>query len=138
MYKRYLLKCYRLLVNVGVLFFITLLGACAENHEHVKSMSQQELLGQLDAHEIVLIDVRSQGEYAKGRIPGAINIPHDLILQDTSILASYKNKSMVFYCHSGVRVGKVVDAIRDDSFSSVHHLQGDFRAWQGNSHPLER
>jgi rhodanese-related sulfurtransferase len=47
----------------------------------------------------VLIDVRDREDYAKGHIPGAINIPMDYIDGDQVFMK--RERPLVFYCDRG-------------------------------------
>lgn len=50
-----------------------------------------------DKADFVLLDVRSPAQFAKGHVPGAINLPHTKIIQGT--LASYAPDTVfVVYC----------------------------------------
>ena len=52
---------------------------------------------------LILLDVRTREEFNSGRIKNSINIPHDLLLSDISLVADYKNEKVVVYCRSGKR-----------------------------------
>lgn len=54
--------------------------------------------------EIVVYDVRTAEEYAAGHIPGAINIPYDVI--GSQIPVKEKDTTIVVYCRSGNRSGR--------------------------------
>jgi len=51
----------------------------------------------------VLIDVRSQEEFASGALPGAKPIPHGDIAARIAEVAPDKNTPVVLYCRSGRR-----------------------------------
>ena len=51
----------------------------------------------------VLIDVRSQEEFASGALPGAKLIPHGDIAARIAEVAPDKNTPVVLYCRSGRR-----------------------------------
>ncbi|MCL7486719.1 MAG: rhodanese-like domain-containing protein [Desulfobulbaceae bacterium] len=52
---------------------------------------------------IILVDVRNPDELESGSIPGAINIPADLIVQKVSRLP--EDKEPILYCSTGARAG---------------------------------
>jgi rhodanese-related sulfurtransferase len=59
------------------------------------------------AHELVaggalLIDVRTESEFASGHLPGATNVPLGHLSAEASALAG-KGQPIVVYCASGVR-----------------------------------
>ncbi len=107
----------------------------------VRSVSQKELLELLSQEDFsdnhALIDVRTPLEYKISKIPSAINIPHYKILKDISLLDAYKDKEMILYCHSGVRVGKVTKLLTELQYSNLSHLIGDMSGWKANDLPVE-
>ncbi|MGH1439104.1 MAG: rhodanese-like domain-containing protein [Cellvibrionaceae bacterium] len=119
-----------------LLWLTTLLGittAHASDRDWVKHLSQEVFVEFAQQPDTVVIDVRTKGEYARGYIPGAINMPHRDIISGKISLAAFKDKNVVFYCHTGVRAGIVTQYLdRNPTLSEgkVHHLKGDFRAWQ--------
>ena len=62
-------------------------------------LSPREVKAALDAHEILLIDVREPAEFAAERIHGAVNFP--LSTFDPRALPKADDKRIVFQC--GVR-----------------------------------
>ena len=58
---------------------------------------------------LILLDVRTREEFNSGRIKNSINIPHDLLLSDISLIADYKSKKVVVYCRSGKRAKLVLN-----------------------------
>ncbi len=107
----------------------------------VRAVSQDELLKLLSqdnfSDNYALIDIRTPLEYKISKIPSAINIPHYKILNDISLLDAYKDKEMILYCHSGVRVGKVTKLLTELKYSNLSHLTGDMSGWKANDFPVE-
>lgn len=104
---------------------------------HLSQQAFKEKIGGKSAN-VAIIDIRTPREFSQGRVPGAINIPHDQILQNISLLDKYSDKEIVFYCHSGVRVERVTDYLGNINYSKVYHLKGDYRAWRANSQAIEK
>jgi len=111
-------------------FIIGLLAACAFN-SGAGNITQKQLLSLLSKDETVLIlDVRTAGEYAQGHIPGAMHIDHREIESRTHEIKSYKDKTVVVYCLTGMRASMVEVNLIEAGFSKVLHLQGDWSGWQ--------
>jgi phage shock protein E len=64
----------------------------------------------------VLIDVRTEEEFASGYYPGAINIPHDRILEGLSARSVGLDTPLVLYCRSGNRSSKAVATLNAAGF----------------------
>lgn len=118
------------------------LFACAEKlplspTDLSKETTQSQLLVMMESDEdFLLLDVRSIEEFTESHITGAVNIPHEQIQQNISLLTPYKDKNIVVYCRSGRRAQIAIDALRKNNFQRVSHLQGDFQQWQANKLPL--
>ena len=81
-----------------------------------------------DAHALVeggalLVDVRSEGEYATGGIEGSINIPIQELASRMDELGD-KNGEIVVYCQSGGRSAMAKRLLESNGFSKVHDLGG--------------
>ncbi len=55
-----------------------------------------------DRHN-VLIDVRTEEEFHKNHIPGAINVPLDVIHTQIGEIVNNTNENITLYCRSGRR-----------------------------------
>ena len=74
-----------------------------------------------------LVDVRSPEEYARGHLPGAVNIPVqelDRRLAD----AGPVDHELIVYCRSGHRSSRAAQILREHGFTKVHNL-GPMTAW---------
>ncbi|MFT4924835.1 MAG: phage shock protein E [Phenylobacterium sp.] len=106
---------------------------------NAKNISQEALQKLLKSdHKPLVVDVRTEGEYAKGHIPGAINIPHKKLKKRLAELKDVKNKQVILYCHSGTRANIAKKILSKSGFSQLDHLSGDFKAWSKKGLPLEK
>jgi len=64
----------------------------------------------------VLIDVRSEGEYAGGHIPGSINVPLDRI-QSIDVP---KETPLFVYCASGARSSSACSWLNGNGYDAVN------------------
>jgi phage shock protein E len=55
--------------------------------------------------EPLLIDVRSEGEFAGGHLEGAVNLPLDRLAAAIPAVAPDPARPLVLYCASGARSG---------------------------------
>jgi len=91
-------------------------------------ISPQELMQKIEQGEkFVLLDVRSEEEYAQGHIKGAILIPHTEIESRYSELGG---KEIVVYCRSGRRSVTASKALVRLGFGRVENLIGGIIAWE--------
>lgn len=77
--------------------------------------------------EIVLVDVRTEAEFAAGAIAGAKFLPlHMLPLAGDQIPT---DKPVVFYCRSGARSAQACAFMTSKGYDKVYNLQGGVMAW---------
>ncbi len=80
-----------------------------------------------DIDELQLVDVRNQGEFKLGTIPGAINIPVGQIPSRSSELDPAK--TTVVFCAGGYRSSVAASALRQAGFGDVSDILGGYGAW---------
>ena len=83
----------------------------------------------LDRHsaaDAMVIDVRTTEEFASGHFPGAINIPHEQIVEGLAARSVPLDTPLALYCRSGNRSGRAVDALRSAGFSTLQNA-GDLQ-----------
>src|SRR3989344_1723739 len=93
-------------------------------YEDVEPLQLQELL---QAENILLIDVRTPTESARGGIPGARKFPFDLPPLRKQELAG--GRAVVFYCQSGNRSAQACAFMTSQGRRNVFNLQGGILAW---------
>jgi phage shock protein E len=76
-----------------------------------------------------VIDVRSQGEYELGHIPGAVNVPVDTI--QTAAANWDRNATYVVYCATGARSAQAVEMMTAMGFKNIDHFSQGIQAWTG-------
>lgn len=92
-------------------------------------------LESLQADENVeLIDVRSDAELARGKIPGARHIPLHMLPLQTDVLD--RSRPTVFYCQTGGRSAQASAFVAARGYDNVYNLQGGITAWVRSGKPL--
>ena len=79
------------------------------------------------AHELVdagakLVDVRTPGEFGRGHVDGALNIPVDELQSRMSELGA-KDTPVVVYCASGMRSARAKRMLEGAGFQTVHDMK---------------
>lgn len=84
----------------------------------------------------IIVDVRTPGEFERGKIAGAINIPVDEILDQADSLDSYKD--VYLYCLSGSRSELALLQLTSNGVScKLHNLTSGLLAWRKENYLLE-
>lgn len=98
-----------------------------------KDLTPQQVKGALDAHEILLIDVREPDEFAAEKIAGALNVP--LSTFNPAALPHAAGKTVVLQCAGGKRSAMAVDKCRQANQAIDTHLAGGLAAWKAAGLP---
>ncbi len=133
MKKRLLDALSLVLLGVVVLFFLYQKGYIFADFEKLHVNEAYALLQQ-HPEEVVLLDVRSEGEYNNdGRIEGARLIPLDVLEKNLSALP--KEKKIIVYCRSGSRSISASRLLEQHGFK-VYNMNGGINAWRAEGLPL--
>jgi len=76
-------------------------------------------LSELISGGAVIVDVRTQQEFASGHVKGSINIPLQELKQKINKLP--KNKTIITCCASGMRSGTAKNILLANGFATVHN-----------------
>ena len=94
-----------------------------------------ELERMMKNKEVNVVDVRAAEDYAKGHIPGAINLPHD---QWSTMQGLRKDKINVLYCYSIVCHLAATAAVEFAGQGyPVMELDGGWRWWKDDGYDVE-
>ena len=104
------------------LFTITYLN---EEYHNI-SVWEAQLLMESDL-DIVILDVRTVGEYNSGYIEGAILIPVSEL--EGRIDELDRNKTIIVYCRSGGRSVTACNILVNHGFENVYNMLGGINAW---------
>lgn len=118
---------------LGALLGLMLSGDLARAQEAAKlqNVNQKAFEAKMKAKNVVILDVRTPGEFKSGYIPGAINI--DIYAADfqTQVQKLDKSKTYLVYCRSGARSSNAGNFMVTNGFKEVYNLQGGMMGWRG-------
>jgi phage shock protein E len=89
--------------------------------------------------KFVVLDVRTEREFAGGHIPGAVNI--DVNAPDFALKAKElaKDKTLLVHCAAGRRSVAACDKLQAAGLKeSTYNLEGGLRAWTAAGKPVEK
>lgn len=105
------------------------LTACGSSAATVQG--SDEFAQTIAKSEVVVLDVRTPGEFAEGHIANAINIDAESGNFESQIAALDKTKEYAVYCRSGRRSAIAVDVMSKQGFTNLKELQGGLLSWNG-------
>jgi len=117
------------------LLFSTLPLLCGCATTIVRSDLQKRLL---ESPAPLIVDVRSEGEYAADHIPGAVHIPFYSIGSGLKLLSFQKERQVVLYCEHGPRAGLAGISLYFQGYDRVYSLEGHMKGWRESGLPVEK
>ena len=85
-----------------------------------------------------VLDVRTPGEFATVHMPGAYNVPLDLLREHRDEILSHVDQDVVLVCRSGQRAAQAEETLRKAGLINVHVLDGGIAAWEANGFAVNR
>ncbi len=101
-------------------------------------LSPADAVRLINDREPVIVDVRSQADYRKGHIIGALNLPLARIGEADKELAKHKKKPVLLYCAIGTAAGAAREKLLKQGWEEVFPLRGGLNAWQGAGLPVTK
>jgi rhodanese-related sulfurtransferase len=97
-------------------------------------------LGALQAAEpsLVLVDVREDNEWDKGRIPKAIHVGRGVLELNIESRVPQKSTPIVVYCQGGGRAAVAADVLAKMGYSNVSSLAGGLAAYRAAGLPVDQ
>ena len=118
----------KLIILVLALMLLTACGQEKEKpqkEEAYMNITAQEAKNLMDSEEgYVILDVRTQEEYAQGHIPGAILIPDYEISTKAEELLPDQNQLILVYCRSGRRSKLAAEALVKLGYTNIREFGG--------------
>ena len=109
---------------------------------NIKEISIDQLKGQLDDPNSILIDVREPGEFNDGHIDGAVSFPRGVlemkihthpsvshIESPQDALGELNNKTIHVICMTGGRSALAAESLQRMGFENVLSVKGGMKAW---------
>jgi thiosulfate/3-mercaptopyruvate sulfurtransferase len=110
----------------------------------VEDVTLKELRGLLDGGAVLLVDVRTPGEYEgvtgshcdprQGHIPGAVNLPLERILECRDdedvreLVGAPQGADVVAYCHVGSRSQFAAEVLEQAGYRARNYV-GSWHEW---------
>ena len=105
----------------------------------VKELSVPEFKSRWDGGwRPVLVDVREDSEWAKGRLPGSVHIGKGVLERDIEGHCPDHARELVLYCGGGFRSALAADSLQKMGYTKVISLDGGWRAWTEAGLPVEK
>lgn len=114
------------------------LAVVAEAKTRVAETDVHAVKSRLDEGErLVLVDVREDCEWEKGRVPGAVHMSRGTIERDAETLFPNKDVELIVYCGGGFRSALAADTLGTLGYSRVVSMDGGARGWDEAGYEMD-
>lgn len=115
-----------------ILLFLAmmLLTACGQDKENDQGAVYMNITAEqakqvMDTEEdYIILDVRTQGEYDEGHIPGAILIPNTEVEARAEEVLTDKDQLILVYCRSWRRSKQASEALVELGYTNIKEFSG--------------
>jgi rhodanese-related sulfurtransferase len=114
---------------IAMLTSVLLLAGCTSGATGVTNMNVEDFSKKTAESGVVILDVRTPGEFMTGHIQDAQNIDFESGSFESQIESLNKNGTYAVYCRSGNRSGQAVKVMQDAGFKNIYNLDGGVIDW---------
>ena len=101
-------------------------------NKNVKNVSGDEAASLIkDTKDLVILDVRSEGEFRTGHISGSKLMPVGEIASRITELEKFRGKPILVHCASGGRSPKAVNVLLKNKFEPIYHMNQGLSGFNG-------
>lgn len=133
------------IVNNGLLFaaffalLLMLIGSeVKRKFLGFKEIATKDAIQLINKEDAVVIDVRSEDDFAAGHIINAHHAPVGVIeARIHDITSDKKDQPVLIYCDDGRLSAKAGQILHLQGWSRVYKLKGGLMSWTGDNYPLE-
>jgi rhodanese-related sulfurtransferase len=105
----------------------------------VKETNVADVKRRIDAGEkFILVDVREDNEWARGRAAGAVHLGKGIIERDIEQAVPDPKTKVILYCGGGFRSALVADNLQKMGYTNVESMDGGWRGWVEAGLPTEK
>ena len=132
----------KLRVSLGIMLLCALtvsLPALPQKHPAIDPAAHETDAKQLHSYldhngKVLLLDVRTPAEYAKGHIPGAINVPIDALASKIREMKVAKSRTIVTTCDHGGRSSRAAMELQKMGYHATSFCRID--SWRKDGYKI--
>lgn len=123
---RYDYRFFKRMLSLLLIIVIGIpLAACSPQDGPYHKISAGDAKKMMDTGEpFILVDVRTDMEFAEGHIEGAILIPNETIKDQQPALLPDKDATILIYCRSGNRSKQASDKLIEMGYTNIYDFGG--------------
>jgi rhodanese-related sulfurtransferase len=127
-------------ILVACLFITGFFSSCSNAGENktFQDINSKDAFELIQNKDVLILDVRTPGEYAQGHIKNSILIPVQVLNTDYKKILEYRKKTIFIYCRSGNRSVVASNILISNGFENLYNLKNGIKDWVKQGHPIEK
>jgi hydroxyacylglutathione hydrolase len=101
----------------------------------IPTLTLAQVSSQLRADRVTVLDVRGEGEWKSGHLPGSLNVPVGSL--DGRVNEIPRDRPVIVHCQTGARGAIAASLLRSRGFTDVRFFPGGFAEWGAAGLPAE-
>ena len=121
----------RVVVAAAVLMTFGIVGCGNKGEVSYTQIGMDEAVSMMEEEkDYIILDVRTPEEFAEKHIPGAMNIPNEIIGNDEIVELPDKEQLILVYCRSGNRSKQASVKLAALGYTNIYEF-GGINDWTG-------
>ena len=101
----------------------------------IPTLTLAQVSSQLGADGVIVLDVRGEGEWKGGHLPGSLNVPVGNLEGRMNEIP--RGRPVIVHCQTGARAAIAASLLRARGFPDVRFFRGGFAEWRAAGMPAE-
>ncbi|MDE0854883.1 MAG: rhodanese-like domain-containing protein [Nevskia sp.] len=101
-----------------------------------KRLAPLQAVRLINDREALVVDLRPVGDYKKGHLMNALNLPLAKLEERAGELGKDKSRPVLLYCALGSVAGEAAAKLRKLGYSEVYPLRGGINGWLSDNLPV--
>jgi rhodanese-related sulfurtransferase len=110
----------------------------AQQTAKIVQLDANDFASKIKEADIQLVDVRTAGEVATGKIPNAVNIDYNTTNFEELAAKLDPNKPVAVYCKVGGRSARAAKVFQKLGFKQIYELDGGIISWNASGQAIEK
>jgi rhodanese-related sulfurtransferase len=121
---------------LGVAFVLLILNEMSHIVTGEKRLTPQEAVRLINDRQALVLDVRAPGDFKKGHILNALNVPQTKLGERLGELGKDTARPIVVYCALGGVAAQATHQLKKAGYTEVYPIRGGLNGWLGASLPV--
>jgi len=103
-------------------------GASQGHLQTIPTLTLADVTAQIRADRVTVLDVRGEGEWESGHVPGSLNVPVGSLELRAGEIS--RDRPIIVHCQAGARAAIAASLLRAWGFGDVRLFPGGFAEWR--------